>query len=92
MKKIFIFTLAIVLVSCSQKVELKFVDGIRSISNFSGFAVKDKTKSVCTNSWHSTYDAGDSIYRMKIEKDNSLLEVSFTRLDYDTYDIGDTIR
>lgn len=91
MKKILVVIMAISLFACDSG-KLKQLSGVRTLSAFSGYTVKNKVKKVCENMLNGTYMAGDTIYRVQISKDILLKEVEVTRYDFEMYNLGDIIK
>lgn len=90
-KKILVTVIALSLFACTSG-KLEQLGGVRTLSAFKGYIVKNKVKKVCENMLNGSYLVGDTIYRVQISKDILLKEVDITRYDFETYNLGDTIK
>lgn len=88
MKKILVTVMALSLFACTSG-KLEQLGGVRTLSAFRGYIVKNE---VCENMLNGSYLVGDTIYRVQISKDILLKEVDITRYDFETYNLGDTIK
>lgn len=92
MKTILSVLLLTCCLACTDHRQIKTLFGVKAIEPFAGYVVKSKTKIVVTNFWNSNYCVGDTVYRMIIYHDDRLYQVDFTKYDFDSYNLGDTIK